>query len=80
MTFSVENRNCKVCCKDAKRELRFKSYYSAPQCSVYLYCTNGKTALPFDKSKVIIVDYIKYFMDCLVILEICLVPIYIANM
>ena len=41
-TFSIEKRNCKVCYKDAKRELKVKSYCSAPQCSVYLHWTNDK--------------------------------------
>ena len=36
-TFSIEKRNCKVCYKDAKRELKVKSYCSAPQCNVYLH-------------------------------------------
>ena len=40
--FSTEKRNCKVCCKDTKWELKVKSYCSAPQCSVYLHWTNDK--------------------------------------
>ena len=34
-TFSIEKRNCTVCCKDTKRELKIKSCCSAPQCSLY---------------------------------------------
>ena len=50
-TFSIEKRNCKVCYKDAKRELKVKSYCSAPQCSVYLHCTSDKNCFAIWHSK-----------------------------
>ena len=59
--FSTEKRNCKVYDKDAKRELKVKSYCScsAPQCSVYLHCIMTKTALPFGTAKITIADYVQ---------------------
>ena len=48
---SIEKRNCKVCYKDTKRELKVKSYCSAPQCSVYLHCTNDKNCFAIWHSK-----------------------------
>ena len=50
-TISVEKRNCKVCYKDAKRNLKVKSYCSAPQCSVYLHCINDKNCFAIWHSK-----------------------------
>ena len=50
-TFSIEKRNCKVCYKDLKRELKVKSYCSAPQCSVYIYCINDKNCFAIWHSK-----------------------------
>ena len=32
-------RNCKVCYDEMKKELKVGSYCSAPQCQVYLHCT-----------------------------------------
>jgi len=37
--FSDTKRNCKVCYKTSKTELKVISYCSAPQCQVYLHCT-----------------------------------------
>ena len=48
---SVEKRNCKVCYKDTKRNLKVKSYCSAPQCSVYLHCINDKNCFAIWHSK-----------------------------
>ena len=50
-TFSIEKRICKVCYKDAKRELKVKSYCSTPQCSVYLHCTSDKNCFAIWHSK-----------------------------
>ena len=49
--FSIEKRNCKVCYKDSKRELKVKSYCSAPHCSVYLHCTSDKKCFAIWHSK-----------------------------
>ena len=40
--FSDEKRNCKVCYKKFKKELKVTSYCPAPQCQVYLHCTKDK--------------------------------------
>ena len=40
--FSDSNRNCKVCYRKDKKELKFYSYCSAPQCDVFQHCTKDK--------------------------------------
>ena len=37
--FGEIRRNCKVCYDEMKKELKVGSYCSAPQCQVYLHCT-----------------------------------------
>ena len=46
--------------KDTKRELKVKSYCSAPQCNAYIFTVQlTKTALPFGTAKIIIADYMQ---------------------
>ncbi|KXJ06058.1 PiggyBac transposable element-derived protein 4 [Exaiptasia diaphana] len=40
--FSQHKRQCKVCYDTAKTVLKVVSYCSAPQCQVYLHCTQNK--------------------------------------
>ena len=40
--FSDSKRNCKVCYRKDKKELKVYSYCSAPQCHVVLHCAKNK--------------------------------------
>jgi len=49
--FGNTKRNCKVCYKTTKKELKVLSYCSAPQCQVYLHCTADKNCFEIWHSK-----------------------------
>ena len=40
--FSNSKRNCKVCYRKDKKEIKVYSYCSAPQCDVFLHCTKDE--------------------------------------
>lgn len=49
--FSEIRRNCKVCYETSQTEMKVVSYCSAPQCQVYLHCTQKKNCFEIWHSK-----------------------------
>ena len=48
---SVTRKSCKVCYRETKKELRVVTYCDAPQCQVYLHCTQEKNCFEIWHSK-----------------------------
>jgi hypothetical protein len=59
-TYGNTKRNCKVCYKRTKKELKVLSYCSAPQCQVYLHCTADKNCFAIWHGNDYVHDYIQY--------------------
>lgn len=51
MKVSHKPRSCKVCYTTTKKELKVGTYCSAPQCQVYLHCTQQKNCFELWHSK-----------------------------
>jgi len=49
--FTDTKRNGKVCYKATQKEMKVRSCCSAPQCNVYLHCTQNKNCFEIWHSK-----------------------------